>query len=99
MAAAGRGCRYDRIKPGPIVIPVVDAIGLAVWIFLVYYADSHPYWRGQATASKQLRAGASPAADQRLDVAQRRAAPTRHADDPITRRPRRMDEQETPRAA
>jgi hypothetical protein len=29
-----------------IVIPIVAAICLATWLFMVYYAASHPRWRG-----------------------------------------------------
>lgn len=83
----------------PIVIPIVVAISLAAWIFMVYYADSHPYWRGQATTPKLPRSGAPAAAGQRPELPQRQATAARQAEDPTTRRPQRTDEQETPRAA
>ena len=38
----------------PIVIPIVVTISLAAWIFMVYYAGSHPSWRGQATTPEQF---------------------------------------------
>jgi hypothetical protein len=28
-----------------IVVPIVAAICLATWLFLVYYASAHPQWR------------------------------------------------------
>jgi hypothetical protein len=31
----------------PVIIPIIAMIGLAAWITMVYYADSHPRWRGQ----------------------------------------------------
>jgi len=33
--------------------PIVGLISLAAWIFMVYYADSHPNWRDQATTPEQ----------------------------------------------
>jgi hypothetical protein len=33
---------------GLIIIPIVAVIPLAAWIILVFYADAHPTWRGQA---------------------------------------------------
>jgi hypothetical protein len=30
-----------------IVIPIIAVIGLIVWLGGVYYADSHPRWRGR----------------------------------------------------
>ena len=83
----------------PIVIPIVVAISLAAWIVMVYYADSHPYWRGQATTPKQLRTGASAAASQRPGLPPRHATSAQQAEEPISRRPHRMDEQKTPHAA
>jgi hypothetical protein len=83
----------------PVVIPIVVAIGLAAWIFMVFYADSHPYWRGQATTLSQPRTGTSAAAGQRPKLSQRQATPARQAEHPITRRPHQVDEQKTPRAA
>jgi hypothetical protein len=82
----------------PIVIPVVVAMSLAAWIFMVYHANSHPYWRGQATTPKQPRSSAPAAAGQRPELSRRQATSTRHAADPAAR-PHRMDEQGTPRAA
>jgi hypothetical protein len=29
-----------------IVIPIVASLSLAAWLIMVYYADSHPQWRG-----------------------------------------------------
>ena len=34
-----------------IVIPIVAMISLAVWIVLVFHADSHPRWRSSTTAT------------------------------------------------
>ena len=34
-----------------IVIPIVVMLGLAVWIALVFHADSHPRWRQRTTAA------------------------------------------------
>ena len=82
----------------PVVIPIVVAISLAAWIFMVFYADSHPGWRGQATTSKQPRTGAS-AAGRRPELSRRQATPATQADEPMTRPPHRVDQQETPRAA
>jgi hypothetical protein len=82
----------------PILIPAVVVISLAAWIFMVYHADSHPYWRGQATTLKQPRSSAPSAAGQRPELSRRQATSTRHAEDP-TARPHRIDERGTPRAA
>jgi hypothetical protein len=35
-----------------ILIPVVVMPVLAVWLFLVFYADSHPGWRVQRSPSE-----------------------------------------------
>ena len=35
------------------VIPIVAFLLLVVWISLVYYADSHPYWRGRRLTPQQ----------------------------------------------
>jgi len=37
----------------PIVIPIFVMFGLAVWIVLVFRADSHPQWRDRAAAAKK----------------------------------------------
>ena len=34
-----------------IIIPIVVMLGLAVWIALVFHADSHPLWRQRAAAA------------------------------------------------
>ena len=34
-----------------IIIPIVVMLGLAVWIALVFHADSHPRWRQRTTAA------------------------------------------------
>jgi hypothetical protein len=83
----------------PIVIPIVVAISLAAWIFMVYHADSHPYWRGQATAPEQPRTGVSEAADQRPGLPQRKATSIQQAEDPMARQPQPMDEQKSSHAA
>jgi hypothetical protein len=75
----------------PIVIPIVVAISLATWIFMVYYADSHPYWRGQATTSEQRRVGIP-------ELPRRQTTSTQQAEGLMTR-PHRMDEHKTPHAA
>jgi len=36
-----------------IVVPVVTLVTLAIWIAMVYYADSHPWYK----ASKRDRTG------------------------------------------
>ncbi len=33
-----------------IVIPIVVMSGLAVWIAMVFYADSHPLWHSRTSA-------------------------------------------------
>ena len=39
-----------------IVIPIVVMFGLAVWIALVFHADSHPLWRDRtARATSKTR--------------------------------------------
>ena len=83
----------------PVVIPIVVAISLAAWIFMVYYADSHPGWRGQATTPKQPRTDASATAGRRPELSRRQATPARQADEPMTRPPHRVHRQETPHAA
>jgi hypothetical protein len=35
-------------------IPIVVLVILVIWLFLVYYADSHPYWRGRRPMPQQL---------------------------------------------
>jgi hypothetical protein len=37
----------------PIVIPIFVMFGLAVWIVLVFRADSHPQWRDRSAAAKK----------------------------------------------
>jgi hypothetical protein len=34
-----------------IVIPIVVMFGLAVWIVVVFHADSHPFWGNRAEAA------------------------------------------------
>jgi hypothetical protein len=34
-----------------VVIPIVVVIVLAVWLAMVFYADSHPRWRTSGTTS------------------------------------------------
>jgi len=29
----------------PVIIPIVAAISLSVFLFIVYYADRHPEWK------------------------------------------------------
>ncbi len=44
-----------------IVIPIVSVISLAAWLIMVFYADSHPQWRGDKTRAdwtKDQRASA-----------------------------------------
>jgi hypothetical protein len=36
-----------------IVIPIVATICLAAWLIMVYYADSHPGWRGTRTRAQE----------------------------------------------
>jgi hypothetical protein len=33
-----------------IVIPIVVMLGLAVWIVMVFHADSHPTWQNRTVA-------------------------------------------------
>jgi hypothetical protein len=39
-----------------ITIPIVAFVVLAFWLALVYYADSHPYWKGRGPTRPQLTA-------------------------------------------
>ena len=34
-----------------IVIPIVVMFSLAVWIVLVFHADSHPFWRDRTASA------------------------------------------------
>ena len=44
----------------PIVIPIVVAFVLAIWLIMVFYADSHPLWRDRRSPDEQRTgAGAS----------------------------------------
>jgi hypothetical protein len=37
----------------PIIIPIFVIFGLAVWIVLVFRADSHPQWPDRTAAAKK----------------------------------------------
>jgi hypothetical protein len=52
----------------PIVIPVVVVIVLAVWLIMVFRADSHPRWGHQAAAGTRPGAGLPREAGQLLDL-------------------------------
>jgi hypothetical protein len=39
-----------------ITIPIVAFVVLAFWLAMVYYANSHPQWKGHAQARPQLTA-------------------------------------------
>jgi len=49
-----------------IVIPIVTVISLAVWLIMVFYADSHPQW---GRAPGRGSPGHAAPADRRLDEA------------------------------
>jgi hypothetical protein len=36
-----------------VVIPIVAFLLLISWLSMVYYADSHPYWRGRQPVPQQ----------------------------------------------
>jgi len=40
-----------------IVIPIVVMISLAVWLIMVYYADSHPLWKADHPAPEPENVG------------------------------------------
>ena len=43
-----------------IVTPIVALITLAFWLGLVFYAGSHPFWRGQEPPRRDQLANARP---------------------------------------
>jgi anti-sigma B factor antagonist len=49
----------------PIIVPIVTAIFLAVPIIMVFYADSHPTWKGGRAATRSSRPGTVAASRQR----------------------------------
>jgi hypothetical protein len=53
----------DGSALAPIIIPIVAVISLAVWLIMVYYADSHPEWGGRNQASGKGNPGAAAPAD------------------------------------
>jgi hypothetical protein len=64
-----------------IVIPIVVMAVLAAWLIIVYYADSHPFWRDRPAhphahlhAHSPARTLARPPADTQPAAPQRRAA-------------------------
>jgi len=38
----------------PVIIPIVVSISLAAWLFIVYYANSHPQWKSARPAPGQV---------------------------------------------
>ena len=54
-----------------IVIPIVALVTLAIWIAMVYYADSHPRYK----ASERERTGGSAQADPRQHLPPRDVPP------------------------
>lgn len=46
--------------PALIAIPIVVTILLAAWLIMVFYAASHPQWRGRGSAP--ARSNSAPAA-------------------------------------
>jgi uncharacterized membrane protein len=48
-----------------IVVPIVAVISLAAWLIMVYYADSHPQWRGDETKADGTENGRASAGTQR----------------------------------
>ncbi|SRR6266704_868781 len=48
-----------------ILIPIAAAIGLATWLILVYYADSHPQWGAESPAPRHAGSGAAVTAGRR----------------------------------
>lgn len=68
-----------------IVIPIVAFLLLLIWLVMVFYADSHPFWRGRQPPSRhplttslptQALAGNRPAQTQPGTPATARPAPT-----------------------
>jgi hypothetical protein len=51
----------------PIVIPIVVSFVLAVWIIIVFYAESHPLWKAHRPPGGQR--AADPAAAKELPAA------------------------------
>lgn len=43
-----------------IVTPIVAMISLAFWLGLVFYAGSHPFWRGQQPPRRELDSSRQP---------------------------------------
>ncbi|MGE5291747.1 MAG: hypothetical protein ACM3ML_32025 [Micromonosporaceae bacterium] len=56
-----------------IVIPLAVTAALAAWLIMVYYADAHPYWRGQRPAHERPATGAVSPGDRRAEVPQQGA--------------------------
>ena len=42
-----------------ILIPIVVTISLAIWLIMVYYADSHPRRGGHSAATGRARSASS----------------------------------------
>jgi len=62
----------------PLIIPIVVVPALAIWLIMVYYADSHPWWRtrGQLPAQRDSEPGTAALPGPVVDVpAPRRAEP------------------------
>lgn len=58
-----------------IAIPIVVVIVLTVWLVLVYYADSHPAWKGQSAPPRRPRPEAAGPPELRPHVPGQRPAP------------------------
>jgi hypothetical protein len=65
-----------------MVIPIAVTIALAVWLIMVYYADTHPYWRGQRPAPERRVTGVASPDDRRAEVPQQGTWPRQPASNP-----------------
>jgi hypothetical protein len=58
-----------------VAIPIVAMVVLAFWLALVFYADSHPYWKGRQPPAQQALGLDIPQARTEPQVPSARAAP------------------------
>lgn len=59
----------------PVIIPIVVVLGLAIWLIMVFRADSHPGYRHHAPAAPRQVPGQAMRADARPQVPRARARP------------------------
>ena len=67
----------DGSSASLIVIPIVVTISLAAWLIAVFYADSHPRWRGTGSLPAPRWASATAPVPEPVP-AQKLPIPARH---------------------